>query len=217
VANNYEQIMALVNAGNKMGLSNAITRDNGIPLDLSSVYSSYNDAVIYAATRAIAYNGQPIAVITDTDATLYVITPVSQGNIEIDGISYDVYIKPVGGMTEGEIDARINTLINAADPDGGKVISNIQNLVKYVDENAGEITSLIGATNDNTAALAGINTTVTEYVADKVAAVTTPKASNEVTVDVDGTLGIGEVGTDKLVQSTGDVLILNGGNATTLL
>lgn len=57
MANNYNDIMNLVNAGNKMGLSNTITRDNGIPLDLSSVQASYNDAVIYAATKAIAYQG----------------------------------------------------------------------------------------------------------------------------------------------------------------
>ena len=102
MANNYEQIMALVNAGNKMGLSNTITRDNGIPLDLSSVYSSYDDAVIYAATKAIAYHGQPVAVITATDATLYVITPVSQGKVTIGETEYDIYLKQVGAKTLGD-------------------------------------------------------------------------------------------------------------------
>ena len=38
------------------------------------------------------------------------------------------------------------------------------------------------------------------------------KASDEVTVATDGTLGIGTVSTDKLVQGS-DTLILNGGNA----
>lgn len=102
MANNFEQIMALVNAGNKMGLSNTITRDNGIPLDLSSVYSSYNDAVVYAATKAIAYHGQPVAVITAEDATLYVITPVSQGKVTIGETEYDVYLKEVGAKTLGD-------------------------------------------------------------------------------------------------------------------
>ena len=102
MANNYEQIMALVNAGNKMGLSNTITRDNGIPLDLSSVYGSYNEAVIYAATKAIAYHGQPIAVITETDATMYVITPTSQGKVTIGETEYDVYLKQVGAKTLGD-------------------------------------------------------------------------------------------------------------------
>lgn len=37
----------------------------------------------------------------------------------------------------------INRLINAADPEGGKTIQDIENLVKYVDENAGEIAGLI--------------------------------------------------------------------------
>ena len=39
---------------NRMGLGNAITRDNGIPLDLSTLHATYNDAVVYAATSSIA-------------------------------------------------------------------------------------------------------------------------------------------------------------------
>ena len=107
MANNYEQIKALVDAGNKMGLSNTITRDNGIPLDYSSVQPSYEEAVVYAATKSIAYHGQPLAVITDTDATLYVITPVSQGKLTVGETEYDVYLKPVGTKTLGD-DASIS-------------------------------------------------------------------------------------------------------------
>ena len=65
---------------------------------------------------------------------------------EIDALAKDVYTKTEADaefMTEEEVDARINTLIVAADPEGGKVITDIQNLVKYVDENAGEIAKLI--------------------------------------------------------------------------
>ena len=96
MANNYSAIQALINAGNKMGLSNTITRDNGIPLDASSIYASYNDAVIYAATKAIAYEGQIIAVTENGDTTVYVITPASQGTVTINETAYEVYIKAVG-------------------------------------------------------------------------------------------------------------------------
>lgn len=100
MANNYEQIMALVNAGNKMGLSNTITRDNGIPLDLSSVYATYEDAVIYAATKAIAYIGQPIAV----GDKLYIIsdTAAEEKFTAADGTEYDNYLVEVGSKTEGD-------------------------------------------------------------------------------------------------------------------
>ena len=46
---------------NRMGLGNTITRDNGIPLDLSSVHATRNDAIVYAATNPIAYVGQIIS------------------------------------------------------------------------------------------------------------------------------------------------------------
>ena len=103
MANNYEQIMALVNAGNKMGLSNAITRDNGIPLDLSSVYNTYEDAVVYAATKAIAYQNQVIAA----EGIVYVIVAEPQGKVKIGEVEYDNYLKPVGTAPSGD-DASIS-------------------------------------------------------------------------------------------------------------
>ena len=64
---------------NRMGLGNAITRDNGIPLDLSSLHATYNDAVVYAATNAIAYVDQVIAA----EGVVYIITAESQGKVTI--------------------------------------------------------------------------------------------------------------------------------------
>jgi hypothetical protein len=127
----------------------------------------------------------------------------------------DVYTKSEADaefMTESEVDARINALIVGADPEGGKAITDIQNLVKYVDENAGEIAALVTASSANTAKLAGIDGTVVAYVEAQLKSVVTPKASAEVTVAEDGTLGLGEVSTDKLVQGT-KTLVLYGGDA----
>lgn len=100
MANNYVEIMKLVNQGNKMGLSNTITRDNGIPLDLSSVQESFEAAVIYAATKSIAYVGQPIAV----GNKLYIIseTPAAEQFTATDGAKYDNYLVEVGSKTEGD-------------------------------------------------------------------------------------------------------------------
>lgn len=128
----------------------------------------------------------------------------------------DVYTKTVADaefMTESEVDARINVLIVGADPEGGKTIENIQNLVKYVDENAGEIAVLVESVNKTSAKLNGIETTVTDYVAAQIAKVVVPKASDEISVAEDGTLGIKGMNVNKLVQTEGDTLILNGGAA----
>ena len=100
MANNYTEIMKIVNQGNKMGLSNTITRDNGIPLDLSSVQESYEAAVIYAATKAIAYVGQPLAV----GEKLYIIsdTAAEEKYTAADGTEYNNYLVEVGSKTEGD-------------------------------------------------------------------------------------------------------------------
>ena len=124
----------------------------------------------------------------------------------------------------------INTLIKAADPEGGKTIENINNLIAYVDENAGEIASLITATDANTAKLAGIDETVVKTIDAKIAAIPayelptataeklggikTSTADNGVSVNEDGVATVAKVNVNTLVQTSGDILVLNGGSAS---
>lgn len=88
MANNYTDILALVNAGNEMGLSNTIKRDYGIPLDYTSVQESYEAALSYAQTSTKAYIGQPISV----GDTLYIVT----------GLEGDAALKAVGTKPTGD-------------------------------------------------------------------------------------------------------------------
>jgi hypothetical protein len=94
MANNYTQIKALVDAGNKMGLSNTITRDYGMPLDISEIYDSFEAAKKYAGESPVAYVGQIIAVITNTDAEAYIISP----QVQEDG----TYLKPLASLVQPE-------------------------------------------------------------------------------------------------------------------
>ena len=87
MANNYEQIIEVVNKGNQMGLSNTIKRNNGIPLDFTSVQEDYEAALDYAQNNPIAYIGQPISV----GDVLYVVTDADNG-----------YLKAVGTKTTGD-------------------------------------------------------------------------------------------------------------------
>lgn len=129
-------------------------------------------------------------------------------------------------LTESEVDSRINALIAAADPVDGKVITNIQNLVKYVDENASDIVDLVASVGINTGNISTNTTNIATNTADiaaltstvstlenTVASIVQPKASSEISVATDGTLGIKELNVNKLVQTDGEVLILSGGDA----
>lgn len=116
----------------------------------------------------------------------------------------------------------INTLIGGAN--SGDTIDNIKTLIDYVNTNGSTITTMQTAIGDNTTnigknataigaindKLAGVTTTVSDLITAKLEAAAL-KASTEVTI-TDGTLGIGQVSTDKLVQGT-ETLVLNGGNA----
>lgn len=156
-----------------------------------------------------------IAAIPATDLSKHATIEYVDGELAKKADASSVYTKDEADtafMTEGEVDARINALIVAADPEGGKTITDIQNLVKYVDENADDIAALITATGANTDKLVGIDTTVKGYVDSAIAALVMPKASTEVTIAEDGTLGLGQVSTDKLIQGT-DTLVIDGGSA----
>ena len=55
---NYNQIYTSVyTTGNSMSFGNTMLRGNGIPLDITEVYDKFDNAVIYAATNAVAYEG----------------------------------------------------------------------------------------------------------------------------------------------------------------
>lgn len=108
MAKNYSEIYtAVYDKGNSMSFGNAMLRGNGVPLDITEVYNSYNSAVFYAAENAVAYEGQLLAVTENDDTTVYVITPALQDTITIDmgeGITKDVpvYIKEVGSVPEAD-------------------------------------------------------------------------------------------------------------------
>ena len=103
MAKNYQDIYNSVYVtGNKMDWTNAMIRGNGIPLDIYSVFDTYAKAVTFAATNAVAYEGQVLAVTENGDTTVYVITPAKQGSIVIDEVETDIYLKEVGSATLGD-------------------------------------------------------------------------------------------------------------------
>lgn len=101
--------------------------------------------------------------------------------------------------------------------------ATLQSYVTSNDERVADVEAAVNAQAESIAAVSsnvsalvtkmvGIDGTVANYVANKISAITVPKASKEVTVAEDGTLGIGELTTDKLVQGK-MTLVLCGGDA----
>ena len=104
---NYSEIYTSVyTTGNSMSFGNTMLRGNGIPLDITEVYDSFDKAVIYAATNAVAYEGQILAVTENGDTTAYIITPANQGKHSVgegeEAVEYDVFLKPIGVIPTGD-------------------------------------------------------------------------------------------------------------------
>ena len=174
-----------------------------------------NSADVYTKTEVdtLLANLDQSEIIADIEANATAIAE-NKTAIQSNTTAIVALVGNDAGMSARDIAKdELNTLIKAADPENGVSIDDINALVSYVDENAGEIAKLISTTDSNTAKLAGITTTVTDYVASAINAIVMPKASDEVTVATDGTLGIGTVNVNKLTQTEGDTLILNGGTA----
>jgi hypothetical protein len=176
------------------------TLDNIIAAVKEQADKSVEDVANIASELAKLSSG---AVANNTSAISAINTQLAQkadlANVYTKDESANIF------MTESAVDSRINALINAADPEGGKTITDIQNLVKYVDENASEISTLITNVEKNLNDIVAINAVI--------AAMTQPKESTEISITTDGTLGIKEVNVNKLVQTPGDTLVLYGGGA----
>ena len=150
---------------------------------------------------------------TEVDALL---TNLDQSGIKADiKANADAIAVLVGEDTDKSIRTiaaeEINALIDAANNED--TITNINSLINYVNENAGEIAQLTASVADNTGKLAGIESTVVAYVDSKVAAVKTPKGSDEIDVSLNGTISINQVNVNKLVQSDDEEFIIDGGRA----
>lgn len=190
--------------------------------DNTDKFANYSDTT--AMNKAI---DDKIAAIKPVDLSAYAKTEdvnsaIQTVNAEVatKANAADVYDKDAADakfMTQDQVDARLNTLIDGANSED--TITNVTNLVAFVNDNAGDIAKLVTdvATNKaaheknatdistNAAAIAAINASL--------AAIVSPKASDEISVATDGTLGIKGLSINKLVQTEDDILILNGGSA----
>ena len=139
----------------------------------------------------------------------------------------DVYDKTTADSTfvkdadfNDKVDARVNTLIDGANSED--TIKNVTNLVAFVNENAGDIAQLITDVEANTSAIAANKAAHEKNASDIATLVTAVNAqkvveSTEISTSATANgieLGIKSVNVNKLVQTTGDVLILNGGSAS---
>lgn len=202
----------------------AITALQAKDTELTGLISGHAEAVdakfadYYTAAQVDTKVKEVSDVVGAIDLAPYAKTSDVDSALVLKANATDVYTKEEADaefMTESEVDARINALVAAADPADGKVITDIQNLVKYVDENAGEIAALVTTVGNHTTAIEK-NTGDIATINNTIAAIVQPKASTEISVADDGTLGIKELNVNKLVQTAGDTLILDGGNATGL-
>lgn len=98
----------------------AFSRQDGFPLDKTSVYGSLEEAQTYAQTSPLAYVGQVLSVVVDGVSTTYQIKntegelePLGTGDLEGDvGAVIDGKV-----ATDGEVAEMISEIFGSAEPE----------------------------------------------------------------------------------------------------
>ena len=158
-------------------------------------YTPYDDTAVRKliadeTIRADAEEKRIAALVADNTSAIEAIYKTGEGEAKATGLLVDLEDRVDG------IDALLNTVSSEDN------ITSLKELAIWVEEHETEVLPVIEQLGKDLDAL--------EL---SVAAIVQPKESKEISVAEDGTLGVKEIGVDKLVNVEGFELILNGGNA----
>ena len=221
-------------AQNTTDISNLKAKDNELAASISAANSKFDnystttqvEGMIEDAIDAIEYTDLETDIASNTKAISDEVTRAKAREDEIAAIA-NKNATDIGkaNASIAALDAAIKAVI---DDEDGTTLNSIKDLAVWVEEHETEVLPAIKANTDAIALLndkTGKEGSIQKIVADAIAGIpATPiatstvagivKASAEVTVGGDGTMGIGVVSTDKLVQGSA-TLVLHGGNAGT--
>lgn len=152
-----EEFFNKLNNGAKWDVGVAINRTNPVPLDANSVFESLDALTTYATTNALAYPGQVVSVLGESEIAAYLIKTTGEGAL----IS-----KLAASSASGDIPADVETLKTQ--------VANIINGTQVVGE-ATKATqdgegNIISTTYATAAALEGVRTTAEKGVSDAAVA-----------------------------------------------
>lgn len=152
-----EEFFDKLNNGAKWDVGVAINRTNPVPLDANSVFESLDALTTYATTNALAYPGQVVSVLGESEIAAYLIKTTGEGAL----IS-----KLAASSASGDIPADVETLKTQ--------VANIINGTQVVGE-ATKATqdgegNVISTTYATVTALEGVRTTAEKGVSDAAVA-----------------------------------------------
>lgn len=155
-----DDFFTALSKGAKWDVGVSIARTNPLPLDANSVFKSEADLEAYCG-GVLAYVGQPVAVVTETSTTLYVL---DQNKVP----------QPVGTATEGDgktielTDDGILRIYGTGDAVevGAQLVMGDGGKVKWVKPDTTTVEGLSSAVETLTQSVGGIDTRVTAAESD---------------------------------------------------
>lgn len=152
-----EEFFVKLEKSAKWDVGVAINRTNPLPLDANSVFESLDALTTYATTNALAYPGQVVSVLGESEIAAYLIKTTGEGAL----IS-----KLAASSASGDISADVETLKTQVSNiiDGTQVVGEA---TKATQDGEGNVISMTYAT---VTALEGVRTTAEKGVSDAAAA-----------------------------------------------
>ena len=152
-----EEFFEKLTNGAKWDVGVAINRTNPVPLDANSVFESLDALTTYATTNALAYPGQVVSVLGESEIAAYLIKTTGEGAL---------VSKLAASSASGDIPADVETLKTQ--------VANIINGTQVVGE-ATKATqdgegNVISTTYATVTALEGVRTTAEKGVSDAAVA-----------------------------------------------
>lgn len=152
-----EEFFEKLTNGAKWDVGVAINRTNPVPLDANSVFESLDALTTYATTNALAYPGQIVSVLGESEIAAYLIKTTGEGAL---------VSKLTASSASGDIPADVETLKTQV----ANIINGTQVVgaaTKATQDGEGNVISTTYAT---AAALEGVRTTAEKGVSDAAVA-----------------------------------------------
>ena len=229
-------------SGKVTALENKDTEIAGLISGLDTTVKGHTTAITEHGNKITALENEDLRLAaliqgnTDKFGDYYTSTQVDAKIKEVSDVVGEIDLTPFAKTEDVEatyatiaalegVSGELSTEIERAKAAEKKIADDLALLIENPTEDLDSVKELIAHVKAHGTAVEGIvsrldghdaaiqqNTNDIAAINEALDAIVQPKASNEVTVAEDGTLGLGEVSTDKLVLGV-NTLVLNGGTA----
>ena len=138
-----KELFDKLNSGARWDVGVSINRTNPLPLDANSLFESLNAATDYAKTNVLAYQGQIISVVSDSEVAAYVLSSTGENAtlIKLASTTTTGDLATDVATLQGQVSSILETIGKASDAaaESGSLFARINQVKADAAQNASDI------------------------------------------------------------------------------